>query len=469
MRGAVPSSVLIFGIHNTVDWWRCLGANLGLGSALVVTDLRGEGDVSIVDSFYRELHRGRPDASAGNVRLAAEEIADVIARCRSLRWLDTGRAQMMVDAMTNVLHRLLDQVQPRLVLSFPIDRYVKDILERLARKRGIPYLELTASVFSRMSMFLCRGELLTVAERPADEAYDRGRAELVSPAFVPSYVPRSAKHSRARFLRRIAYFRARSAAFWAIGRLKRDPLNIHYLDAQWFLGHKPRLRDMQMLRMIDHDWQARLERTPLERRVFFGLQLFPEASIDYWLRNPEFVAHEDCLVEAAAAFSRSGYAIVVKDHPLQFGFRQTELISRLKSLDGVVVAPYEVPARDVLQRVGVNFTFTGTLGLQAGLAGMVSACAPTYYSNAQDFVQFEKRGDLAGLPTAVERRASGVHGHMLEERRDRIVDVLMRGSFAGDLFTFRDFRRGGARTETIVLARGIGKQVSQLKEQRGWL
>jgi hypothetical protein len=465
VRGAVQSSVLIFGIHNTVDWWRCLGANLGLGAALVVTDLRGEGDVSIVDAFYRELHRG---ASAENVRLAAEEVADVIARCRSLRWLENGQARMMVHAMSRVLNRLLDQVRPRVVLSFPIDRYVKDILERLARKRGIPYLELTASVFSRMSMFLCRGDLLTVAERPASEVYDRGRAELVSPAFLPPYVPRSAKYSRAHFLKKIAYFRARSAAFWAIGRLKRDPLNIHYVDAQWFLGHKPGLQDIRVLRMIDHDWQARLERTPLERRVFFGLQLFPEASIDYWLRNPEFVAHEDCLVEAASAFSRCGYTIVVKDHPLQFGFRQTGLIARLRSLDGVVVAPYEVPAREVLQRVGINFTFTGTLGLQAGLAGMVSACAPTYYSNAQDFVQFENRDDLAKLPAAVERRPSGVRGQALEERRDRIVDVLMRGSFAGDLFTFRGFRRGSSPTDTIHLARAMGRQVSQLREQRGW-
>ena len=48
---------LIFAIHNTVDWWHYLGLHMGWRHSTVVTDLRGEGDISVVDDFYRELRR----------------------------------------------------------------------------------------------------------------------------------------------------------------------------------------------------------------------------------------------------------------------------------------------------------------------------------------------------------------------------------------------------------------------------
>ena len=54
----------------------------------------------------------------------------------------------------------------------------------------------------------------------------------------------------------------------------------------------------------------------------FGLQLFPEASIDYWLRNVELIDHDNLVVDAARSFSEQGFLVLVKDHPSQFGFRQ---------------------------------------------------------------------------------------------------------------------------------------------------
>lgn len=458
MSGA-GKGVLIFGIHRTVAWWHYLGQNMGWGDVVVVTDLRGEGDISIVEDFYAELKRLRSDPAPNSPLLSDAEINDVIARCRTLRWLDRKLAVTMTIAMSIVLERVLDRVHPRVVLSFPIDRYVKDVLERLARKRGVTYLELTASVVPGMSMLLHRGALVQSAQEPSAELTREKTAEIANPGFVPSYVPHRSKYTRARFIRTLCYFRARALALRAISYLRRDPLNLHYLDAQPFLGHKCRWKDIRIVGLCDLEWKRKLDAFPREKRVFFGLQLFPEASIDYWIRNAELIDHENLVVEAADTFSRAGYLVLVKDHPLQFGFRQTELLDRLRAFPGVVIVPYDVPGNELLGLVGVNFTCTGTLGLQAALSGLKSVATESYYSNEEDFILFHRSADIGQLPARV---AAAAFDGPLIERQQRIIRHLLRGSFEGDFFSFKRFDAGSPAPGALGLAQALDRRLDQL-------
>lgn len=455
--------VLIFAIHRTVAWWRYLGHNMGWGDSVVVTDLRGEGDISIVDDFYAELKLQRRESTPTSAQLSSAEVDDVIGRCRTLRWLDRKLAIAMTLAMAAVLERVLDQVQPRVVLSFPIDRYVKDVLERLARKRGVPYLELTASVVPGMSMLLHRGALVQSAREPTHELTRQKTDEIANPAFVPSYVPRKSRYTKAKFVRTLGYFRARALALRALSYLHRDPLNVHYLDAQPFLGHKCRWRDIRVVDLCDPQWRDKLGRFTQDKRVLFGLQLFPEASIDYWIRNFELIDHEELVIEAAGAFSNAGFLVLVKDHPLQFGFRQAELLERLRGLPNVVIVPYDVPGNDLLGMVGVNFTCTGTLGLQAALSGLKSVVTESYYSNDDDFIVFRSRAEVESLPARVTRTATP--DVPLPERRQRMISHLLRGSFDGDFFSFKGFDARRPATGALSLAKALGRRLDDLVEE----
>lgn len=454
--------VMIFAIHGTVAWWRYLGQNLGFDESIVVTDLRGEGDISIVDEFYVELEALRLQETPTSQLVTPEEARDIIGRCRALRWLDQRLALAMVHAMAKVLDRLLERLVPAIIVSFPIDRYVKDVLARRAAGRGIPYLELTTAPFPGMCMFLQRGGLVALDNEPGSAVVEGKRRALIDPNFAPSYVPVDRSYSTLRFARTFLYTRARSLAFKGISWLKRDRLNLHYLDAQIFLGHKPRIKDAKILGMISRDWQALLERAPRDRRVFFGLQLFPEASIDYWIDNYELVNHDDCVIDAARAFSESGYSIFVKDHPLQFGYRQVELIKRLLALPNTVFVPYGVGAQAMLRLTGVSFNFTGTVGLQAALAGLKSIVTPCYYSNSQDFIEFSSRSDIARLPARVE---SSGFGSSLEERQSRIVAGLLRGCFEGNLFSFQGFSTSSGSQEAFTLAKSMGDFLNRMSER----
>ena len=120
--------VLLYPVHRTSAWWSHVGRNMGWSRSVVVSDLRGDGDVSVVDDFYAELRRLRRQDDPDSGMLSQAEVEDVVARCRVLRWLEPRLACAMAHAMTIAMDRVLERERPRVVASFPIDRYVSDVL-----------------------------------------------------------------------------------------------------------------------------------------------------------------------------------------------------------------------------------------------------------------------------------------------------------------------------------------------------
>jgi hypothetical protein len=337
---------------------------------------------------------------------------------------------------------------------------VSDVLDRLAQARGIPLFELTASALPDMAMLLYRGRLLRQPDEPAADLVDKQVRQIADPLFTPAYVKGAKRFGALRWLAIFSYFRLRGWAFWAISRVQNDPLALHYLDAQSQLGHKPRLGDIRAVGIFEPDWRSKLGAFPRERRLFMALQLFPEASIDYWIPDLGLVDHENMLVDVAKAFSAAGFQILVKDHPLQFGFRQVELLRRLRDIPNVVLIPYDVSGNEVLSHVDVNFTCTGTLGLQAALLGLKSVTTASYYTNDQDFILFSTRAEIADLPRRVIEAPLPT---ALDERQFRIVANLLAGSFDCNFFTFKGFNAKAPHPDVARLGMALGAQIAAFK------
>lgn len=456
------TTALLYAIHRTHDWWTCLGQNLGFDQVTVLTDRRGEGDRWCTDAYYAAYRERYAAADLSSPLLSAAQVDDVIARCRVLRWHPKRRAAAMVLAMADALDAELEAVAPDFVVSFPIDNYNQDVLARLARSRGVPYFELAISPLPDMCMLMHRGRLITAEARPDPALIEENIQKVANPGFTPIYVKDQPAYTTLRFLKRMGYFRLRAAFFRLYSWVRRDPFNIHYLDAQPELGHKARLKDIRVTGMIDADWEARLMAFPRERRVLFGLQLFPEASIDYWVEELDLLRHEDMLVEIARRLTGAGFMIVVKDHPLQFGFRQTELLDRLKAFPNLVIAPYEVSGNALLERCGVNVTATGTLGLQAALLGNVSVSSEAYYVTEGDFVVLRGWDDVDRLAEMVIDFAPP---DSLHDRQARIVERLLRGSFDGDFISFRGFDPANPNPTVAPLGRALGQRLLALGPQ----
>jgi hypothetical protein len=361
--------------------------------------------------------------------------ADIILRCRVLRSLDRNLALRMIGAMAQAIEVAFDDLHPDLILTFTIDRYVMDVMERVAHSRGIDFLEMTTSILPDEVMLMRRGRPVTLQE-PTDAHVDAAVATLCKADFAPTYVRDAKRFSTLQFWRVFGYFALRGAFFNVWRYLKRDRYNCHYLDALKRLKHKVRFSDVAALRLLDPGWQRRLQEVPRAKRVFLGLQLFPEASMDYWLASQDMLAHDDVIVRYCEVLGKAGYHTFIKDHPLQFGFRQRDLFERLSKLPCVTLVPYEVPAVLLIDRCGVSVTFTGTIGFQAALAGLCSVVTDPYYATRQHFLHVQNVGEIDGL---VDRLAQWRPPHDLANARREIMRYLTSISVDGDYFGWRNF------------------------------
>jgi hypothetical protein len=441
--------VVFFTIHSTTPWWTYLGSQLDFADAKILSDLRGDGDWSLVDDFYRFMRKGDA-AAAARSRFGEEGCADITCRCRTLRSLDPSLAMRMIGAMAQAIERAFDALEPDLVVTFTMDRYVMDVMDRIARARGIDFLEMTTSIIPNEVLFMRRGRLIQLWE-PDDTHIESATAALSSADFAPTYARGAKRFGAARFWHTFGYFALRGAYFNALRHIVRDPLNCHYLDALKRLKHKVRIADVAVLNLLDTQWRDKMAAVPRERRAFLGLQLFPEASLDYWLRDPAMVQHDDAVVRYCEVLGAAGYRILIKDHPLQFGFRQRQLMQRLAKLPFVVLLPYDIPATFLLGQCGVSVTFTGTIGFQAALAGICSVVTEPYYAADRHYVHVR---DFAEIDTLVERISRWRAPEDLDSARRDIVRHLARGSVPGDYFMWRRFdpndAQARAATQSLV-------------------
>ena len=308
-------------------------------------------------------------------------------------------------------------------------------------------------------MLMSKGQLITTSHRAEERLVNKYLAEMTATDFTPSYVQSASEFGRIEWLKKFLYFRLRGLAFRVISVLEGDTKSLHYLDAQAWLPHKASLRDIEVLDLQDHDWQQRLSTFPIHKRVFIGLTVFPEASIDYWVGDPNLIDYEKSVLEIVKDFSNSGYLVLIKDHPQQFGFRQIGFIQKLLTIENVTFVPYSVSGRELLENCGINFSYTGTLGLQAALAGKTSVVVENYYSSPTEFVEISKKSELKRL---VGRVASWTNNEEQIGQRKAVIENLVKGSFECDFFSFVGFDQRQNAREVSMVGRQIIAQLDNV-------
>lgn len=451
-------NAIFFTIHNTTPWWSYLASRMKFANVSVLSDSRGDGDWSLVDDFYYFQRTGDAVAAATEL-FGYDGCAEIILRCRSLRSLDPTLATKMIGGMALAIEKAFDHFDPKLVLTFTMDRYVMDVMERIARKRGVDFIEMTTSIIPDQVMFLRRGRIISL-HQPSDEAVEAATQILCQADFAPTYVCDAKKFSLSRFWRVYAYFALRGAFFNCLRYLRRDPLNLHYIDALKRLKHKPMLRDVAVLGLLNPEWETRLQGVPRDRRVFLGLQLFPEASMDYWLKSQDMLRHDDVIVRYCEVLGNAGYHTYVKDHPLQFGFRQRELFQRLSKLPFVTLVPYDVPALVLIEQCAISVTFTGTIGFQAAIAGLCSVVTEAYYANEQQYLHVRNFKEIDDVAKRIERWSPPSD---LPAARREMIGHLVAASVDGDYFTWRKFDRANPahRDKVESLVRSLNRYLPQ--------
>jgi hypothetical protein len=434
---------------------------LSFASDVVILSEFPDGDVNLMEGFYRYRSPHAAEAVASDFGDAS--CADMIRRCRYLRHQAPADALQTLGAMYLSLNDVFDRYAPDVVMSVCVDYYAVDLFERIARERAVPFIGLTALPLPGYTMITARGEHNFIRE-PRESEVDEAVGTVDKPSFRP-FLGRDPSYNTWAYLKRYGYWTSRAAAFRVLQAARRDPHSFYYeLSRHEAMGCRSKLQDRAVLRLLRSDWEASIGRVALRDRIFIPLGVHPESTIDYWVRNTELLDYEGVTVDVALTFAAQGFSVIVKDHPNMFGLRRRAFMERLAEVPGLILVPYDVPARHLVDETACTFSFGGTVGLQAAFAGRTPIVADPYYLVDDQFVRLQDRQSIAALPAQV--RGFSPPADRREARRLLLAQVL-RTTIPGDyLSTWKRSTDDQARREMGAIADGLNGHFETLLSLR---
>lgn len=435
---------LFYGRRSTFDWWNDLAGRTHVGARpRVISEFPGRGDIDL-NALLVRAYRDRSAVGAMEHDLGEDAVDEVLRRCRLMRNLPRGTALRMAGAAWSAINELLDREQPDVVVSFMVDFYILDLLERSLRARGSTFAGLVDGVIDDTMFFSARGESVVLRE-PDEGEVDAAVAAIMKPSFAP-FLSSDRRYSVGRFARLWAYYNTRDWALEAVRRLPGNELIAQYLiSGRRVPEYRVRWEDRRVLECAQQDWEQRLDAVPFDRRVFVALQMNPEASTDYWVRqNVELIDYESVILRLLQSLGSRGYTIALKDHPNMFGWRKFRFLRQIANMPHVIVVPYEVRSQVLIDRCRAVFTYQGTVGLQASMAGRTAIVVEDpYYSIPDTFIHIRSFGDLDNLPDALDGAPLVAD---LDGRRRALTRQMLRATLPGRPIGVLQYRRGTPRS-----------------------
>lgn len=423
------TNLMIFTRRNTTNRWRYIAERLEFADKVTIVGLLDDGcDLNVMPSFYKYYRKG-DSAKFALAEIGMDVCKEMIQRCRLLRNLKRDFALRLIGAMWQAIAEILDRLKPDLLLSFMVDFYPVDILQRLLKQHSIPFFGLSGGILKDRLICSVLGEYNFI-HKPTSADLEQSLAEILTPTFAPSVVA-TKKYNFPRFFMTKLSWDARTLMLKTLQILYKEPLNPEYMTTPKVGDdYYVRWQDWKVTQYIDTQWEQKLDLVLFDKRVFIGLQYYPEATTDYWVRDVRLADSVSSLTEIAKVLTENGFTIFLKDHPVMFGLRRKEIYENLSQFSNVVFVPYEVTGQELIDRCKTIFTWTGTIGIQAAFAGRCPVVSTTYYRTSEDFICLDTWEDIASLPTQINNFQLPDN---LDEVRNRVIYKVCSSHIPGSL------------------------------------
>jgi hypothetical protein len=407
--------LLILSRRNSIQEWEYIAKRLTISdsdSIQIVSGFAQDGDLSYMPTFYQQYYHN--DTAA----IALKEIGElncqeIIQRCRLLRNLRPDFAIKIVGAMWFSLNEIVDHSSPDIIISSLVDFFVPDILQRVIERRGGQFIGIARSILSNRVILTARGEFNWIC-KPSNSEIESALQEILEPNFSPS-INKKAKYNLCGFIDTQVRWNLRWLWFDFLRVTQND-----FLQPEYMMTPKPgddyyiSLSDWHKIeKSIDRDWRNRILSSNFSKRVFIGLQYTPECTTDYWVNDLDMANWINSLEAIVKILSTHQYTIFVKDHPMMYGLRKSDVFESLKKYKNVCFVPYEVRSQELIELCKTVFTWTGTIAVQAALMKRCPVIVNSYYANEKDFVS---------LPTvkAIDLLPSYIEGFLLPDNIDEV-------------------------------------------------
>lgn len=343
----------------------------------LLADGKCDGIADTRSRFYSRL-----DSAKRLAEFSVAEENDVVERCRLLRNLPRDRALRMLRSMASVLAEELDSYAPQMVLSHMVDDYVTHLLAELARHRGLVFAGFAYSYFPGKAQVTQYGygSPMDIRE-PSDREVTEVLQQISERTFRQNYLQKDT-YTRLRHLKAILRYQVKRVVFKLRGWSRRDPLHMHYMALPYVVERR-RWVDFPSPRDFHVDWRNRLsERSKPGAKpiLYFPLGYFPEATIDYWIKNKIALNYTDTVLKICRELGQH-FQVVVKEHLHMLGARSTVFYRTLRDLPGVISVPPLEFSNDVVERAEVVLMGAGSIGVESFIRGkpIASFCETSYW------------------------------------------------------------------------------------------
>jgi hypothetical protein len=306
-------------------------------------------------------------------------VFEIIQRCRGLRSIGCTEAMSLIVRCARFFIELFETRNLKLIVTGCVDNYVMDIMVRFASYYEVATLGVTGFFLSpKYKLVTVTGEHNMYREPEDEEVREM--------------------HRNINTLMKSAMAISRSAA---IRQTVYDYLSFHY---RWFfryiINHKilgsdayehrfaPFLKKFSSIFQLHSlkyfsSFEKVLEHE-LSNAIYMPLHYVPEATIDYWVKDPNDVNYLASICKVARNLSDRGYLLVVKEHPAFYLARSSFFYKTLLDIPNVILLEPFTATRTVFDHIKKVVVWTGSTGVEALAAGLeVKIVSENYYSNGR--------------------------------------------------------------------------------------
>jgi hypothetical protein len=164
---------------------------------------------------------------------------------------------------------------------------------------------------------------------------------------------------------------------------EKDPLHVHY-GCLPYVVERRRWSDFPASSDFHIDWRQKIQLdSPTSKArpiVYFPLGYFPEATIDYWIEDRNFLDYQNTVLRICATLG-AHFRVVVKEHLHMLGGRSPVFYRALRDTPGVISVPPLEFSNDVLGMCDIVLMGAGSIGVEAFIRGkpIASTCDRSYW------------------------------------------------------------------------------------------
>ena len=295
-----------------------------------------------------------------------KEWSDIYPRSLALRINDKQLAHEWALRVWNVIEELFCTNTFDYVIMPQIDRYLYDIVDRIAEKNNTLVIGAESSIFSGYCRMSVRGEYKEVRSDVPDEEVEERVRQLTQNDFIPDSETENMKRKHFDIIKKFYRRKLTENIYYPLMKLvSHDPWNHHY---NLTVRKGKHLSDFYTKDLDDYFVRIKDINVDPKCTVYMPIHVMPEATVTYHCGDTKFCNYESYIVSLIERADPS-ITIIVKEHPGMYGLRELSFYDQLKKHPNVILVHPKENSNLLLNKIDTVLTENGTVGIEALVRG----------------------------------------------------------------------------------------------------